>query len=86
MSIAIQAGRLIALAKSRTPANREELLLAITDLCDSAQSAGVLGAVAKVGDGEEQLFPIRRGARLCERNQTPCLNRYAHSPLREAVY
>ncbi len=46
MSIAIQAGRLIALAKSRTPANREELLLAITDLCDSAQSAGVLGAAA----------------------------------------
>ena len=46
MSIAIQAERLVALAKARSPANREELLLAITDLCESAQNAGALGAAA----------------------------------------
>jgi uncharacterized protein (DUF2336 family) len=34
----------MTLAKARTPADREELLLSITDLCDSAQDVGALDA------------------------------------------
>ena len=46
MSIATQAKRLIALAKARTPADRERLLLAIVELCETAESAGELGSDA----------------------------------------
>ena len=42
MSIAYHAERLMELAKARTPADRERLLLAITDLCESADSVGAL--------------------------------------------
>lgn len=42
MSIAIEAERLMALAKLRTLADREQLLVAIIDLCDSAANAGAL--------------------------------------------
>lgn len=46
MGIAVQAERLMTLAKARTPGDREQLLLAITDLCDSAESVGALDAEA----------------------------------------
>ncbi len=42
MSIAYHAERLMELAKARTPADRERLLLAITDLCESADTVGAL--------------------------------------------
>lgn len=42
MSIASQAERLIKLAEARGPGDRERLLLAITDLCESAESVGAL--------------------------------------------
>ncbi len=42
MSIASQAARLMNLAEARTPADRERLLLAIADLCDSAETVGAL--------------------------------------------
>ena len=42
MNIAAQADRLLKLAQARAPGDRERLLLAIADLCDSADSAGVL--------------------------------------------
>ncbi len=47
MSIASQAERLLELAKTRAPADRERLLLAIADLCEGAESVGALdtGAV-----------------------------------------
>ena len=47
MSIASQAERLLELAKTRSPGDRERLLLAIADLCDGAESVGALdtGAV-----------------------------------------
>ena len=42
VSIASQAARLMNLAEARTPADRERLLLAIADLCDSAETVGAL--------------------------------------------
>ena len=42
MTIAAQADRLLKLAQERAPADRERLLLAIADLCDSADSVGAL--------------------------------------------
>ena len=47
MRIASQAERLMQLAQTRSPADRERLLMAIADLCDSAQDVGALdtGAV-----------------------------------------
>ena len=42
MSIASQAERLLELAKTRSPGDRERLLLAIADLCDGAESVGAL--------------------------------------------
>lgn len=42
MNIASQAERLMKLAEARGPGDRERLLLAITDLCDSAASVGAL--------------------------------------------
>ena len=42
MGIAIEAERLMALAKLRTLADREQLLVAIIDLCESAANAGAL--------------------------------------------
>ncbi len=42
MSIALQAERLMALARTRAPADRERLLLAITELCDNAEIVGQL--------------------------------------------
>jgi uncharacterized protein (DUF2336 family) len=44
VGIAVQAERLMTLAKARKTADREELLIAITDLCDSAQNVGALDA------------------------------------------
>lgn len=46
MSVAEQARRLLQLAKARTPAARERLLLAVADLCDSASASGALDAAA----------------------------------------
>ena len=46
MGIAVQAERLIALARLRTVADREQLLLAIIDLCDSAANIGALDLAA----------------------------------------
>ena len=42
MNIAAQADRLLKLAQARAPGDRERLLLAIADLCDSADTAGAL--------------------------------------------
>ena len=42
MNIAAQADRLMKLAQTRSPGDRERLLLAIADLCDSADSVGAL--------------------------------------------
>ncbi len=42
MNIAAQADRLMKLAHTRAPGDRERLLLAIADLCESADTAGVL--------------------------------------------
>ncbi len=42
MSIASQAERLMKLAQTRTQGDRERLLLAIADLCESADSVGAL--------------------------------------------
>ena len=42
MQIASQAERLMQLAQARSPADRERLLLAIADLCESAQDVGAL--------------------------------------------
>jgi uncharacterized protein (DUF2336 family) len=42
LSIATRAERLIALAKARTPADRERLLLSIVELCETAELAGEL--------------------------------------------
>ncbi len=42
LTIAAQADRLLKLAQERAPADRERLLLAIADLCDSADSVGAL--------------------------------------------
>ena len=42
MSISSQAERLMDLAKGRAPAERERLLLAIADLCESADTVGAL--------------------------------------------
>lgn len=46
MNIAAQADRLLKLAQARAPGDRERLLLAIADLCDSADSAGALDTQA----------------------------------------
>jgi uncharacterized protein (DUF2336 family) len=46
LNIAAQADRLMKLAQARAPGDRERLLLAIADLCDSADSAGVLDTQA----------------------------------------
>ena len=46
MNIAAQADRLLKLAQARAPGDRERLLLAIADLCDSANSAGALDTQA----------------------------------------
>ena len=42
MKIASQAERLMKLAQARSPADRERLLLAIADLCESAEDVGAL--------------------------------------------
>ncbi len=42
MSIARQAERLLELAKTRAPGDRERLLMAIADLCEGAESVGAL--------------------------------------------
>jgi uncharacterized protein (DUF2336 family) len=42
LNIASQAERLMKLAQARGPGDRERLLLAITDLCESAESVGAL--------------------------------------------
>ena len=44
MNIAAQAEDLLKLAQARAPADRERLLLAIADLCESASKAGSLDA------------------------------------------
>ena len=44
MNIAAQADRLLKLAQARAPGDRERLLLAIADLCESASGAGALDA------------------------------------------
>ena len=46
MNIAAQAEDLLKLAQARAPADRERLLLAIADLCESASGAGALDATA----------------------------------------
>ena len=46
LNIAAQADRLLKLAQARAPGDRERLLLAIADLCDSADSAGALDTQA----------------------------------------
>ena len=46
MNIAAQADRLLKLAQARAPGDRERLLLAIADLCDSADTAGALDTQA----------------------------------------
>jgi uncharacterized protein (DUF2336 family) len=46
VTIAAQAEDLLKLAQVRAPAERERLLLAIADLCDSADKAGALDAAA----------------------------------------
>ncbi len=46
MSIASQAERLLELARTRTHEDRERLLLAIADLCESAESVGALDTQA----------------------------------------
>ena len=46
MNIAGQAERLIQLAQARAPEERERLLLAIADLCESADSVGALDTQA----------------------------------------
>ena len=46
MSIASQAERLLQLAKTRTHEDRERLLLAIADLCETAESVGALDTTA----------------------------------------
>ena len=46
MNIAAQADRLLKLAEARAPGDRERLLLAIADLCDSAESVGALDTQA----------------------------------------
>ena len=46
MSIALQAERLLTLAKTRAPADRERLLLAIAELCENAEIVGQLDSAA----------------------------------------
>jgi uncharacterized protein (DUF2336 family) len=46
LRIASQAQRLMQLAQTKSPADRERLLMAIADLCDSAEDVGALDASA----------------------------------------
>lgn len=46
MSVLARTEEILSLARSRTPADRERLLLAVVDLCDVAESAEIMSAPA----------------------------------------
>ena len=46
MSVLARTEEILSLARSRTPADRERLLLAVVDLCDVAESAQIMSAPA----------------------------------------
>lgn len=49
MSVADQAGRVLELARFKSPAGRERLMVAVADLCASADAAGALDNAAVSG-------------------------------------
>ena len=46
MSALARTEEILSLAKSRTPGDRERLLLAVVDLCDVAESGQIMSAPA----------------------------------------